>query len=180
MAEHSLTLHAHGKSALRTWYEKMLGETPLARTKSHVAHGMHAVRASGESLVIGGALGLLDCKLKSGLDVPVYTDKSGKAHTAPLDGAIAAIGAIAGTAMANEEYGKDLINVGAGAAAIFAYRKSRDFMAAKMRAANQNVGYQQTPAFGASIGAAPAPAASSTAHGESPKVDPIIALAHTL
>ena len=170
-----LTLHSTAssgseKSALRKWYEKVAGGTALARTKKHIEYGAHSLRAGGESLLVGAALGAADNMLKGGLDVEVARDKSGKLYHVPVDGAVAALGLIAGTAMAHEEFGKDLVNAGAAAAAVFGYRKSRDYVAAQMRVKGKTPGYQNTAAFVKSIAVGTAPLA---AHGEGDE-DPIL------
>ncbi len=126
-------------SAIRTWYEKNLGGTALGRAKKHVDAGAHAVRSGGESAIVGAGLGAAACYLKGGLDIPV--DKAGK-FSAPIDGALAAAGILGGVLLAHEDYGKDLANVGSAAAAVFSFRKSSEYLAAKLHAQGKTPGYQ--------------------------------------
>jgi len=137
-AVHSSNLSYGQKSAIRRMYERLSGSGGLARAKSHVAATGHAVRQGGESLIVGGALGALH--QQQGLDMNI----KGKV-TVPVDGVVGAVGLIGGVAMAHEEFGADLRNMGAAAAAVFAFRKTAEFVARKkgqpVRAAGES-GYE--------------------------------------
>lgn len=110
------------KSAIRRMYERLGGSSAMARAKHHVAATGHTVRQGGEALIVGGALGALH--QQKGLDMNIR----GKV-TIPVDGAVAAAGLIGGVALAHEEYGSDLRNMGAAALSIFAFRKTAEYMA---------------------------------------------------
>lgn len=127
------------KSFIRRIFEKTAGGTALARTQQHVKAGAEAIRAGGESLVAGSLLGAVACYNKTGLDVAL--DGAGK-YSLPIDGALAALGILGGTMLAHEDYGKDVANIGAGAAAVFSFRKTQDYLAAKLRMAGTTPGYQ--------------------------------------
>jgi len=107
------------KSMLRKFYEKVTATTASAKT--HALATGHAVRQGGEALVVGGALGALHAELATGLDV----------KKVPIDAAVAAGAMVAGIAFANEDVSKDLLNAGSAAAAVYAFRKSHDWMAQK-------------------------------------------------
>ena len=98
----------------------------LDRIKTHVMEGGEAVRQSGESLVVGGALAMAHVHLKTGLDLGT--------KKIPLDAAAGVMGVLAGIALANDEGGTDLRNAGAAALSVFAFRKTFDW-AAKKKAA---------------------------------------------
>ena len=52
-------------------------------------------------------------------------------HKVPLDLAVGAAGIVGGLAMANEPVARDLRNGGSAGIAIFIFRKTQDFLAAK-------------------------------------------------
>lgn len=126
------------KSAIRRMYERLGGSSAIGRVKSHAMGTAHAIRQGGESLIVGGALGALHQQM--GLDVSIQ----GKV-TIPVDGAVGAVGLLGGIALAHEEYGADLYNMGSAAAAVFAFRKTAEFVAKKkgqpVRAAGES-GYE--------------------------------------
>jgi hypothetical protein len=185
-------------SALRTWYERISGGGALARTKKHVEASAHAIRAGGEAVVVGAALGAIDSHLKGGLDIAVggtaattpAAQQAGAAATTgktpmhiPLDAVVAGVGILGGVAMAHEDFGGDLRNAGAAAAAVFSFRKTRDYTAAQMRMAGQTPGYQTNMGFQKSIGVGTTPPAAATTHGEfagDPNADPILLAARNL
>lgn len=113
----------HGKSHLRTMFEKVSGHgsAGLARAKGHMVEGGHAFRQAGESVVVGGLLGYANATLKTGLDV-------GKV---PIDAVVGVLGLGGRALMAHDGIASDLGNAGAAAAAIFTFRKTQAFVAAK-------------------------------------------------
>lgn len=112
------------KSAIRRMYERLGGGAMMGRAKAHAMGTAHAIRQGGEALIVGGALGALH--QQKGLDVSIQ----GKVNV-PVDGAVAAVGLVGGIALAHEEYGADLRNMGSAAAAVFAFRKTAEFVAKK-------------------------------------------------
>jgi hypothetical protein len=101
------------KSALMRAWEGIKGGG-IKRVESHAVEVGHGVRAGGESLLIGGALGLIHAH--KGLDLPNGT---------PLDGALGAAGLIA--AVAFPSVAPDLRQVGATSLGILAFRKVHDW-----------------------------------------------------
>lgn len=112
------------KNALQRAFDRAMGSGAVAKAKRHAIAGAHAVRQSGESLVMGGLLGAAHVELKTGLDI-----RAGKAAV-PLDGVAGVVLAAAGVALADEEVGTDLRNAGAAALSVFAFRKSYEVVAA--------------------------------------------------
>ncbi len=112
------------QSAIRRWYESAKGgSNAMARAKLHAAAAGHGLRQGGESLVIGGILGAAHTQLKTGLDV----------KKVPIDAVVGVLGLVGGAALAHEDYGVDLRNAGSAALAVFAFRKTHDVLAEKMR-----------------------------------------------
>ena len=150
------------KSAIRKFYERVLGTvgSPTATSmRQHVHAGAHLVRQSGESLIVGGLLGVAHSKLQNGLDVSVANGKA----VVPIDAAGAALAAVASIATAGEGaegMATDLRNAAASGFTVFAFRKTVDFMNKKKAAG----------------GGAPATHAGEGDFGE----DPIIAAAKRL
>ena len=149
---------APGVSAIRRWYESARGgSSAMARAKLHAAAAGQGMRQGGESLLVGGLLGALHAK--KGLDF----------KKVPLDAAAGVVGLIGGAALAHEEFGVDLRNSGAAALSIFGFRKTYDFLVAKMRAKGQEPGGKFA---GDDEGFVP--------HGDFGAEDPIIAAARFL
>jgi hypothetical protein len=157
-------LSGHEKSKLAHWWEQATGMThkgahSLSKARhaasQHVTGAGHAVRLGGEMALAGAALGAL--RAKGHLDI------KGKV---PVDGLLALGGLALGTVMADNEYSQDLRNVGGAALAIYAFRKTDEFVVKKS---------------GARVAAA-APAAASPHAGEVGfgAEDPIITAARRL
>lgn len=122
-------------SALRRWYESAKGgSNAVARAKLHAAAAGEGLRQGGESLLVGGALALVDTHMVNGLDA------GGKV---PIDAVVGVAGLLGGAAMAHTGYGSDLRNAGAAGLAIFGYRKTRQLLSEKMKQAGKTPGYDQ-------------------------------------
>jgi hypothetical protein len=124
----SSNLPAAQKSNLRRWVERVQGNGIMARAEKHLGAGAHAVRQGGESVIVGAALGAIEGQHGT-LDISL--SKTKPQMVLPADAAVGAVGLIAGVLFAHEEYGTDLRNAGAAGAAIFSYRKTREFVAAR-------------------------------------------------
>lgn len=124
------------KSTLRKWYEGMTGgpSTGMGITRKHVSMTGEVVRASGESLLVGGILGAAHAELKDGLDVKFNVGQ--QAVSIPVDLVVGLAGMGGSILLANEDSGvaNDMRNAAASALSILAFRKSYGFMAAKLRA----------------------------------------------
>ena len=159
------------KSAIRRWYDQVKdggAGSALARAKMHASAGGHAIRAGGEGLIIGAALGAAHAELPHGLDF------NGKI---PIDAAFGATALAASIALAGEETHHDLRNAGATAVGIFSFRKVHDFVAAK-KAAKGDV-----PGSVAKKAGAATDKAKAAVHGEDDAdygEDPIVAAARFL
>lgn len=145
-----------GKSAIRKMYESIMpGSAHMQRARMHLTAGGEAIRGGGEGVITGAALGAAHAMLPTGLDMSI----PGTSMKGPVDAALAAA-ALAGSAvLAGEDFSTDLRNVGISSAAVFGFRKTNEFVAAKRLAAHK-------PAF-----------TQMTAHGEE---DPIIRAARAL
>ena len=88
----------------------------MTQAKLHVAAAGHGVRAGGEALFVGGALGVLHAMSPTGLDV----------KKVPVDAVGGALALVASIGMAHTEVGADLRNAGTTALGIFAFRKTHD------------------------------------------------------
>lgn len=162
-AVHSSNMPYEHKSALRRFYEQARGQgsSLMARGGAHLRSAGATVRQGGESLVVGGLLGVAHVELANGLDIKVPNSNV----ILPVDGAVAAIGMIGGIALAHEEGGTDLRNAGAAAASVFAFRKTYDFLAEKKKASGGKVG---------------GTFAGEQEYGMGAEVDPIIACARQM
>jgi hypothetical protein len=144
---------------IREWYDRATGAGGgLTRAKKHIEASVNIVRGGGEAAITGAALGALDCALPNGLDIPV--DKAGKFQM-PADALVAVAGLAGGVALAHEEYGTDLRNVGMSAMSVFSFRKARDFTALKMREKGKTPGYQTSASYHSA-----ATGTKAAAHGE--------------
>lgn len=126
---------APGMSGIKRWAASLSGGgvgAAAARAKLHAAAAGKGLRQGGESLLVGGLLGAASVALPTGLDV----------KKVPIDAVVAGVGILGGVALAHEEFGVDLGNAGSAAAAVFSYRKTQDFMAAKARAAGKKPGFE--------------------------------------
>jgi hypothetical protein len=140
-------MQPEAKSAVARWFDKMRGggiQQTFSRYRGHVAESGHALRQSGESVVVGGLLGATHAAFKDGLDL------GGKV---PLDAVVGVAGMLGGVAMANDGVGADLRNAGAAGLSVFAFRK----------------GYSLTAEVRAKKGLAPG--AKLGAHGDSDYTD---------
>ncbi len=116
----SATIWPNRKSALREFFEdKLATGGTLSPTRKQINAAGQGLRAGGESLLVGGALGAAHAHLKGGLDF----------KGVPIDAVAGALGLIGGTLGADEEIGRDLANAGAAALAVFAFRKVHDLTA---------------------------------------------------
>lgn len=105
-------------SMVQQYYNRLM-QAHSTETPHTVMHeGMAAIRQGGESLVVGGLLGLLQSELKEGLDP----------RGVPIDGLLA-IGGLAGAALfAESEFAPDMRNAGAAALSIYSYRQTMKFL----------------------------------------------------
>lgn len=113
---------AETRSAIRRWWDSPSGpggENKYALAKLHVQAAGNGIRAGGESLLVGGALGIAHSMLPGGLDFK-------KAPLDALAGGMFILGSVFG---AQEEVGKDLGNAGAACLAVFGFRKMHDVTA---------------------------------------------------
>lgn len=117
------------KSVIRKWADvvTMGGATDLLRSSErslgvgHVAAALHSVRASGESLVIGGILGAVSGS--GGLD------RGG----VPVDLAGGGVAIAAGVALAHSELGITLRTVGHTAVGIYGFRKVEEWLGVRKK-----------------------------------------------
>lgn len=132
-------------SAIKRWYQSVQGAGgAMQRAKIHAAAAGQTLRSGGESLVVGAALGAFHARF-GGLDYDIQGD--GKMNL-PVDAAFGALAMAAGVALAHEEYGKDLSNAGSAALAIFAYRKTEDYLSKKEGFAQKNPKFHGEYEFG--------------------------------
>lgn len=105
------------KTAIRRWYESTMAgnghQAVLARAKLHAQAGIENVRAGGEALIVGGALGAVAAT--HGLD---YQKK------VPIDAAVGITALAASAVMAHTPFAGDARNAGITALGIFAFRKT--------------------------------------------------------
>ena len=96
----------------------------------HVAvKGTHALRAGGEALILGGALGALDAKLgtpgKSGLDVNVPV---GAGYSVPIDGVLGVVGMVASAVPALDIISDDARTAGIIGIASWSQRQAKEWV----------------------------------------------------
>jgi len=140
--------HAGGGSSLRRFYDKYMGTQFAPRAKHHLTVGGEALRAGGESLIVGSALGAIHASMPTGLDIKVSGKTAAKPVYLPADAVVAAIGLIGSAAMGpNDAVGTDLRNSGAAAASVFAFRKTADYIAG-MRSKKNQPAYSALSAHG--------------------------------
>ena len=150
------------RSAIRRIFERInpSGASAESRSKLMAEAAGHSLRAGGESLLVGGLLGVAHAQLKTGLDI----------KKVPVDAVVGVVGLLGGIGLAGQKdgLGSDLRNSGTAALAVFSFRKTHDLIAAKMREKGKTPGSQA----GAAI----------AAHGESDfgDEDPIVAAARFL
>lgn len=109
------------KNALQKAFDRAMGSPALAKAKMHAIAGAHAVRQTGEALVVGGLLGAAHVELSTGLDI----------KKVPVDAVAGVVLSGLGVALADEEVGTDLRNAGAAAMSVFAFRKAYEIVATK-------------------------------------------------
>lgn len=110
------------KTSIRRFFERMTGGVvSSSNALGHVSATGAALREGGESLLVGGGLGLLDAE--KGLDFTIGNNK------VPVDGVIAAAGLIGSIVMANHPLGiaPDLRHAGSLSLAILTYRKTKEW-----------------------------------------------------
>lgn len=135
------------KTALRRWWDANK-DSKMTQAKLHVAAAGQGVRAGGEALFVGGALGVVHAMSPTGLDVKKI----------PLDAVSGALALVASIGMAHTEVGSDLRNAGTTALGIFAFRKTHD-MTREIQIKKAGI----TPGGGAAIPAGIGPAISKVA-----------------
>jgi hypothetical protein len=111
------TLPSATKSAMRRWWDQNK-DSKLTQAKLHVAAAGQGVRAGGEALFVGGALGAAHALSPTGLDV----------KKVPVDAVAGALAIVASIGMAHTEVGSDLRNAGTTALGVFAFRKTHDMV----------------------------------------------------
>jgi len=120
-------------SPIRSLYERMKSGSAVAQlAKAKAVAAGHGLRAGGESLLVGGMLAAAHTQLPTGLDY----------KKVPIDAVAGVLALVAGAATSPEEFSKDLQNTGAAALAIFSFRKTHDFIAAKMKEKGKKPGSQ--------------------------------------
>lgn len=115
------------KSALMRAWEGIKGGG-IKRVESSAVEAGHAVRAGGESLLVGGVLGLVHAS--KGLDNVV--------DEAPLDGIIGGLGILG--AILIPSVGPDLRQIGATSLGILSFRKVHDWAHEKNVAKGEAIG----------------------------------------
>lgn len=107
------------KTAIMRFYERMGGGVGI---KKHVGETAQGIRQGGESLIMGGLLGVIEAEHGS-LDVQV------QGKTVSIDGLLFALGIGGSIVMANDPTGlsSDIRNLASASGAIFAYRKSKEW-----------------------------------------------------
>lgn len=103
------------KSSLRKWWDANK-DSKIVQAKLHVAAAGQGIRAGGEALFVGGALGAVHALSPTGLDV----------KKVPVDAVGGALAIVASVGLAHTEVGADLRNAGTTALGIFAFRKTHD------------------------------------------------------
>lgn len=109
----------------------------IERAKQHAVVGVHAIRAASEAAITSAGLAALDVHLPTGLDVRVTKEAVGAdgkmraGMVLPVDGAVAALGLVAGVMLAHEGANgpaADFVNIGAAATAVYGFRMTRNFL----------------------------------------------------
>jgi hypothetical protein len=123
-------------SAIRKWADVITGghATPVLRTAErhvgvgHLAAFLHSIRASGESAMMGGALGIV-----SGMG---GLDRDG----VPVDLAAWAGSTALGVAFAHHEVGSTLRTAGHTALGIFSFRKTEEWFGVRKKTVSNIAG----------------------------------------
>ena len=103
------------KSSLRKWWDHNK-DNKMTQAKLHAAAAGHGIRAGGEAVLVGGALGAVHALSPTGLDV----------NKVPVDGVIGAVALVGSIMMAHTEVGADLRNTATTALGILSFRKVHD------------------------------------------------------
>ncbi len=119
----SLALRTDQPSIVRHWLDKARRAVGGSNHLTHAAkHAVQTVQSYGEGAATGAILGALNAELATGLDV------QGKY---PIDGALAVAGIALPLLPMFHDVGADVRNIGASAAAIYAFRKTDKLLRAK-------------------------------------------------
>jgi len=121
------TMPKEEKSALRRYLDRVSGGrlTSLAEQSGlkirgdHVVATVNSIRQVGEGVMTGAGIAAIEH----------YVGES--VMKVPVDGGVAAAATFGSIAMAGHEVSKDLANIGAGAATLFAHRHTQKLLAAK-------------------------------------------------
>ena len=141
-------------SAIKRWYQSVQGAGgAMQRAKIHAAAAGQRRHRREPAHHHGIAHGYPPdeyqqcpaCIIWIGGDYDIQGD--GKMNL-PVDAAFGALAMAAGVALAHEEYGKDLSNAGSAALAIFAYRKTEDYLSKKEGFAQKNPKFHGEYEFG--------------------------------
>lgn len=124
----SSNIPARDKSKLMRWYERATGHvmSRVVEPRKHIEAGGHSLRKGGEGVLVGAVAGLTHAEI--GLD------KTIKGRSVPLDAAAGVAALAAGAWMGNTDVHHDLSNAGGQLVAIYAFRKTHDWAAAKKEA----------------------------------------------
>lgn len=170
------------KSRIREWYERLSGGSAvMTRAKLHAVAGAEALRAGGEAGLVGGMLGAASVMLPNGLDLVVSKTNS-KVPKLPIDGALGAlllVGSVAAAGEANA-VSHDLRNAGGAAMAVFAFRKSEQYMSKQYRMQGKTPGYQKSSEYQISSGATVTSFRGEDAGFGHESADPILLAAQAL
>lgn len=161
------------KSRLMKWYERATGHvmSRVVEPRKHIEAGGHAIRKGGEGVIVGALAGLVHAEI--GLDQHI------KGKAAPLD-AGAGIALLAASAwMGNTDVHHDLSNAGGNLVAIYGFRKTHDWAAAKKESKGEIPGSKKAPPAGAP-GAPGTPPVHGEGGGGSFFDDPIVRAARGL
>ena len=138
----SSNLGAREKSSIRRWVENVASGEGMGMVGDMGHAAMHAVRGSGEGLVVGGLLGVAHAELKTGLDVKKM----------PVDAGMGVLGMLASIATADGDgVNVDARNVGITCLGVFSFRKTYDLLAEKRIAAGKGPGGTFGPAQTAKV-----------------------------
>lgn len=117
---------------MRAMFDRLVGNDPKAymtldAAKKHAKATGAVLRASGEGVVIGAVLGIINASREDGLDIRIPgTTKFG----APIDGMASLAFGLAAIASAQEDYAVDFVNASGQAACLYSFRKVSDMVTA--------------------------------------------------
>jgi hypothetical protein len=124
ISQSNLPAEAKKSALMRAWSGIKGGG--IKRVESSAVEAGHAVRAGGESLLVGGILGLVHAS--RGLDV----------DDTPIDGVVGGLGLLGGILFPS--VGPDLRQIGATSLGILSFRKVHDWAHAKNVAKGEAIG----------------------------------------